>query len=55
MSGAYPVLTRNLNTGGDLSLETKAVVAHQTVYHQPRRLSFVTLPIVDRPQGITTP
>ncbi|MSR01552.1 MAG: CocE/NonD family hydrolase [Gemmatimonadetes bacterium] len=55
MSGAYPLLTRNLNTGGDLGLETEPVVAHQTVYHEVGRLSFVTLPIVDRARGIETP
>ncbi len=55
MSGAYPLLTRNLNTGGDLGLETEPVVAHQTVYHEAGRLSFVTLPIVDRTREIATP
>src|SRR5262249_54210261 len=52
MSGAFPVLTRNLNTGGDLSRETQPVVAHQVLYH---RLSFVTLPIVNGLQEIKTP
>ncbi len=55
MSGAFPVLTRNLNTGGDLGRETTPVVAHQTVFHEPGRLSFVTLPVVGSVKAIPTP
>jgi hypothetical protein len=55
MSAAFPLLTRNLNTGGDLSLETTPIVAHQTVFHGPGRISSVTLPIVDRLTEIRTP
>jgi len=55
MSGAYPLLTRNLNTGGDLSRETTPVVAHQTVFHRAGRLSFVTLPVVHNVREIETP
>ena len=55
MSGAYPVLTRNLNTGGDLARETTPVVAHQTVFSAPGRLSWITLPVVPAVRVIPTP
>lgn len=55
MSGAFPLLTRNLNTGGDLALETKGVVARQAVHHQPGQLSFVTLPFASGVREIATP
>lgn len=55
MSGAYPVLTRNLNTGGDLARETTPVVAHQKVFSEPGRLSYITLPVVPAVRVIPTP
>lgn len=55
MSGAFPVLTRNLNTGGDLARETTPVVAHQTIFNEPGRLSWVTLPVVPTVRVIPTP
>lgn len=55
MSGAFPLLARNLNTGGDLGTESIGVVARQTIHHEPDRPSFVTLPIIDRPRWIPRP
>ncbi len=55
MSGAYPVLTRNLNTGGNLPRETTPVVAHQTIFSAPGRLSWITLPVVPAVRAIPTP
>jgi predicted acyl esterase len=55
MSGAFPLLTRNLNTGGDLGLETQPIVGHQPIFHEPGRLSSVTLPVVDQVREIETP
>ena len=55
MSAAYPVLDRNLNTGESLAGGTRMVVAHQTVWHEAGKLSFVTLPIVARPHTSATP
>lgn len=55
MSGAFPLLTRNLNTSGDLSVETTPVVARQTIYHDASRRSFVTLPIIDQPNWVSKP
>jgi putative CocE/NonD family hydrolase len=55
MSGAFPLLARNLNTGGDLATETTPVVADQAVHHGPGRRSFVTLPVIDRPEWIAKP
>jgi putative CocE/NonD family hydrolase len=52
MSGAFPLVTPNLDTGGPLGTERTPVVAHQAVYHERGRLSSVTLPIVDAPRWI---
>ncbi|MCC7133528.1 MAG: CocE/NonD family hydrolase [Gemmatimonadales bacterium] len=55
MSAAFPLLARNLNTGGDLGAETEGVVARQAIHHEPGRLSYLTLPIIDRPNWIPKP
>ena len=55
MSAAFPVLDRNLNTGESLAHGTRMVVAHQTVWHEAGKLSFVTLPIVDHLRTIEVP
>lgn len=55
MSAAYPVLDRNLNTGESLARGTRMVVAHQKVWREAGKLSFVTLPIVERLRSIPTP
>ncbi len=43
-SGAHPVYARNLGTGEPLSSGKATCAADQAVYHQPGRLSSVTLP-----------
>ena len=43
-SGAHPVYARNLGTGEPPATATTLRVAEQTVYHEPGRLSWVTLP-----------
>jgi len=43
-SGAHPVYARNLGTDEDLATATAMRTAEQAVYHEPGRLSFVTLP-----------
>ncbi len=55
MSAAFPVLDRNLNTGESTAHGTRMVVAHQSVWHEAGKLSFLTLPVVDRPPTIDTP
>jgi putative CocE/NonD family hydrolase len=45
-SSAFPKFDRNLNTGGPIGAEKEGVPAHQTVYHDGRRASYVLLPIV---------
>lgn len=46
-SSYYPYYLRNLNTGADnVALETKAVVAHQKVYHDTKRPSHLVLPVI---------
>ena len=55
MSGAFPLLTPNLNTGGPLGTESRPVIAHQVILHDQAAKSFVTLPIVDQPRRIPMP
>lgn len=43
-SGAHPVYARNLGTGEPPATATVTRVADQVVYHEPGRLSAVTLP-----------
>jgi len=43
-SGAHPVYARNLGTGEPVATATTMVAADQAVYHDPARLSWVTLP-----------
>jgi len=46
-SSYYPYYLRNLNTGADnIGLETKTVVAEQTIYHDKERPSHVVLPVI---------
>lgn len=45
-SSSFPRLERNLNTGGDNSLEHQGVVAINRVHHGSDALSFVSLPVV---------
>jgi uncharacterized protein len=43
-SGAHPVYARNLGTGEDVATATAMRAADQAVYHEPGKLSFLTLP-----------
>jgi putative CocE/NonD family hydrolase len=43
-SGAHPVYARNLGTGAPYGSATAMQIADQSVYHQPGRLSSITLP-----------
>ena len=43
-SGAHPVYARNLGTGEPIATATTMRAAEQAVYHEPGKLSFVTLP-----------
>jgi putative CocE/NonD family hydrolase len=43
-SGAHPVYARNLGTGDPVATATAMRAADQAVYHDPARLSWVTLP-----------
>jgi len=47
-SSAFPKFDRNLNTGGRIGMETKGIVAEQTVYHDRERRSRVLIPVVPR-------
>jgi putative CocE/NonD family hydrolase len=43
-SGAHPVFARNLGTGDDIATATTFQPADQAVFHEPSRLSWVSLP-----------
>ena len=43
-SGAHPVYARNLGTGEPPATATEIRAADQSVYHEPGRVSTVTLP-----------
>ena len=45
-SSNFPLWDRNPNTGGEIHLETKTRVAHQTIYHNSSHPSHLVLPIV---------
>jgi len=47
-SSAFPKFDRNLNTGGRIGMETKGIVAEQTVYHDREHPSRVLIPVVPR-------
>ena len=48
LSSAFPKWDRNLNTGGPLYDESKAIVAEQTIHHSRDALSYVLLPVIPR-------
>lgn len=45
-SSNFPRYNRNLNTGKSLETDSEVRIAHQTVYHDDERPSFVTLPVI---------
>ena len=45
-SAAFPIFSRNLNTGGHNETETKFVTAEQSVYHSAEYPSHVVLPMI---------
>jgi len=46
-SAAFPLFSRNLNTGGHNETETKYVTAQQAVYHSQKYPSHILLPVID--------
>jgi putative CocE/NonD family hydrolase len=46
-SCAFPLFSRNLNTGGENEKDTNYVVAEQTVYHCQKYPSHVVLPVIE--------
>ena len=48
LSSAFPKWDRNLNTGGPIGDESKAIVAEQTIHHSRDALSYVVVPFVPR-------
>ena len=45
-SASFPLFSRNLNTGGHNETETNHVPAHQTIYHDAQRPSYILLPVI---------
>ncbi len=45
-SSNFPRFDRNLNTGGDIATGTNMQPAQQTIYHDSKRPSHITLPVV---------
>ena len=45
-SSCFPLCDRNLNTGENIAAGTRMVVAHQTIYHDHDRASYITLPVL---------
>lgn len=45
-SSNFPRFDRNLNTGGDIGMETEWQIAHQTVLHNSRYSSHILLPVI---------
>jgi putative CocE/NonD family hydrolase len=47
-SAAFPMFSRNLNTGGHNETETNYVSAKQTIYHSQRYPSYLLLPVIPK-------
>ena len=45
-SSNFPRFDRNLNTGGDMTTETRMRVAQQTIHHSHQHPSHIVLPVV---------
>lgn len=45
-SAAFPLFSRNLNTGGQNEIETKFIAAQQTIYHDKNHPSYILLPVI---------
>ena len=48
-SAAFPMFSRNLNTGGHNEMETDYVSAEQRIYHDPQHPSHILLPVIPNP------
>ena len=48
-SAAFPMFSRNLNTGGHNETETEFVKATQTIYHDASHPSHILLPVISEP------
>jgi len=46
-SAAFPMFSRNLNTGGNNEIETRFISASQAIYHDARHPSYILLPRVE--------
>ena len=47
-SSSFPMLERNLNTGGRNYDEKDPVIAHNVIHHGPQHPSAITLPVINR-------
>lgn len=53
-SAAFPMFSRNLNTGGHNETETKYKVAKQTIHHSAEYPSHILLPVIPSPKLVST-
>ena len=44
-SSSFPAFDRNMNTGNPPGVDARGPVAHQTVFHDRGRTSYLDLPI----------
>ena len=47
-SSCFPVYDRNLNTGEDAATATRMVTAHQQIFHDTARASYLLLPVLPK-------
>ena len=48
-SSNFPRFDRNLNTGNRSAIDTETRIAHQTVFHDSQRPSYLCLPVIPHP------
>jgi putative CocE/NonD family hydrolase len=51
-SAAFPLFSRNLNTGGHNEMETNFVTAEQKIYHNAQYPSHLVLPVIPDEAGV---
>jgi len=50
-AAAFPMFSRNLNTGGHNEMDINFVIAEQTIYHSAEYPSHLVLPVIPEEEG----